>query len=79
MDPSRNKRIFVGYTDRSKHYRFYIPSYCQIDISRDVIFDEDETFSKSKKNHTDEDQEEEHEAPKVEETCNIPLRNVEEE
>ena len=79
LDPSRKKGIFVGYSDQSKSYRVYIPGYHHIDINRSVIFDEDATFSKSRKIHANEDQEEEHEAPIVEETCNIPLSNVEEE
>ena len=27
LDPSRNKRICVGYNDKSKSYRVYIPSF----------------------------------------------------
>ena len=61
--------MFVGYSDNSKAYRVYIPGYFQIQISRDVIFDEDATFSKSRKNLVDEDREGEHEAPIYEETC----------
>ena len=38
----------------------------QIDISRDVIFDEDVAFSKSINSHTNEYKDYEHEAPKVE-------------
>ena len=58
LDPSRKKGIFVGYSDHSKAYRVYILSYRQINISRDVIFDEDTTFSKSRKNHVEENKEE---------------------
>ena len=65
LDPFRKKGIFVGYSDQSKAYRVYIPGYRQIEINKDVIFDEDASFSKFRKNHVDEDQEEENEAPKV--------------
>ena len=58
LDPSGKKGIFVGYNDQSKSYRVYIPGHRQIEISRDVIFDEDATFSNSINNHTDEYQEE---------------------
>ena len=61
MDPSGKKGIFVGYSDQGKYYRVYIPGYCHIDINRYATFDEDSTLSKSRKNHVDEDHEEEHE------------------
>ena len=67
------KQIFFGYNDRSKAYRVYIPGYCQIEINREVTFYEDATFSKSKKNHADEDHEEEHEAPIVVETNRLTV------
>ena len=79
MDPSGKKGIFIGYSEQSKAYRIYIPGYCQIEISIDVTFDEDATFNKSRKNHEYEHHEEEHEAPRVEETSRILDRDVEEE
>ena len=54
--------MFVGYSEQSKAYRIYIPGYCQIELSRDVTFDEDRSFKKSKK---DKEDEEEHETPRV--------------
>ena len=71
LDPSKKKGIFVGYSDQQKSYRVYILVFLQIEINKDVIFDEDVAFNKSRKNHVDEDQEEEHEAPRM------PVRNVE--
>ena len=62
LDPSRKKGLFVGYSEHSKSYRIYIPGYRQIELSRDVTFDEDTTFRKSRKNREDE---EEHESPRA--------------
>ena len=41
LDPSGKKGIFVGYFESSKAYRIYFLGYKNIDISRDVTFDED--------------------------------------
>ena len=62
LDPSRKKGLFVEYSEQLKSYRIYIPGYHQIDISRDVIFDEDSALKKSSK---DKEYEEEHETPKT--------------
>ena len=43
-------RVFVGYNDTSKAYRIYFPGFKKIDISRDVNFDEDSTYFKSRSN-----------------------------
>ena len=48
LDPP-GKDIFVGYSEKSKAYRIYFPGYKKIDISRDVTFDEDSTYNKSRK------------------------------
>jgi hypothetical protein len=48
LDPSGKKGIFVGYSETSKAYRVYIPGHQQIETSRDVTFDEDATFSRSR-------------------------------
>jgi hypothetical protein len=47
LDPSGKKGIFVGYCEVSKAFKIYIPSHHQIEISRDVTFDEDVTLNKS--------------------------------
>jgi hypothetical protein len=44
MDPSRKKRIFVGYCEVSKAFEIYIPGYHHIEINKDVTFDEDEAL-----------------------------------
>ena len=54
--------MFVGYSEQSKAYRIYIPGYRQIELSRDVTFDEDLAFRNSKKDREDE---EEHETIKA--------------
>ena len=56
LDPLGNKGLFVGYSDHSKSYRIYISGYCQIELSRDVTFDEDAAFKKSKKYKEDEEE-----------------------
>ena len=65
MESTGNKRIFVGYSESSKACRVYIPSFKKIETSRDVTFDEDAAFSRSKPNHTDEVHDEEPEAPRA--------------
>ena len=62
MEPSGKKGIFVGYNETSKSYRIYVPGQRQIEVSRDVTFDEDATFLRSE-SHLDVETEE-HEAPK---------------
>ena len=49
LDSSRRKGIFVGYSESSKDYRIYVPGFKKIDISKDVTFDEDSTYKKSRK------------------------------
>ena len=65
LDPSNKKGIFVGYNESSKTYRVYNPSFTQIKTSRDVIFDEDTTFSRSRPNRANEVHDEEPEAPRA--------------
>ena len=47
LNPSRRKGVFVGYNDTSKVYRIYFPGFKNIDISKDVTFDEDSAYKKS--------------------------------
>ena len=49
VDPLGRKGIFVGYSKSSKAYRIYFPGFKKIDISRDVTFDEDLAYNKSRK------------------------------
>jgi len=48
LDPSGKKGIFVGYSESSKGYKIHIPGHRMIEVSRDVTFDEDATFSRSR-------------------------------
>jgi hypothetical protein len=65
LDPFGRKGIFVGYSDTSKAYMIYIPGHRKVEINRDVTFDENATFSKSKQSRAEEAHEEENEVPKV--------------
>jgi hypothetical protein len=48
LDPSGRKGTFVGYNESSKAYRIYIPGQRQIKVSKDLIFEEEITFRRSK-------------------------------
>ena len=62
MDPFGNKGTFFSYSETSKDYRIYVSSQWQIAASKDVNFDEDLAFQRSRESHIDIDMEE-HEAP----------------
>jgi hypothetical protein len=47
LDPSGKKGTFVGYSESSKAYRIYILGQRQIEVSRDVIFEEEIAFQRS--------------------------------
>ena len=49
-----------------KAYRIYFPGYKKIDISRDVAFDEDTSYNKSRKTPVEETKEAE--APRIHDT-----------
>ena len=49
LDPSGRKGIFVGYNDTIKAYRIYYPRLKKIDISKDITFDEDSAYFKSRR------------------------------
>ena len=44
MEPSRKKGVFVGYSETSKEFRIYVPGERHVEVSRDVTFQEEETF-----------------------------------
>ena len=66
LDPSGRKGIFVGYSESSKAYRIYFLGFKKIDIIRDVTFDEDSAYNKSRKRLAEEPKE--IEAPKIYDT-----------
>jgi hypothetical protein len=47
LEPSGRKGTFVGYNEFSKAYRIYVPGQRQIEVSRDVTFEEEVAFHKS--------------------------------
>ena len=47
----------MGYSESSKVYRIYFPGFKKIEISRDVTFDEDSTYIKSRKKSAEEPKE----------------------
>jgi hypothetical protein len=48
LEPTTKKGIFVGYSETSKTFRIYIPSLRKIVVRRDVRFEEDRAFRKSR-------------------------------
>ena len=73
LDPSGKKGLFVGYIEKSKSYRIYIPWYRQIELGRDVTFEEDTSFKKSNKDNEDEEENETKKYAKIPK----PVRNKE--
>ena len=57
LDPARKKGIFVGYSNPSKAYKIYIKEGHHIEVRRDVIFDENIAFKRSKEISSDSDEE----------------------
>ena len=57
LDPSGKKGIFVKYFESLKAYRIYFAGFKKIDISRDVTFDEDTAYNKSRKRPLEEPEE----------------------
>ena len=80
MEPSGKKGIFVGYSETSKAYHIYVPSQRQIAVSRDISFDEDATFLRSRESHHDVELED-HESPHDAEVLvpNYPHSNMKRE
>ena len=48
LDFTSIKGIFIGYRLSSKAYRFYVKEGLQIEVSRNVIFDENHAYKRSK-------------------------------
>jgi hypothetical protein len=51
FDPSSRKGTFVGYSESSKAYRIYIPGQRQIKVGKDVSFEEEVAFRRSRGSH----------------------------
>ena len=58
LDATSLRGIFVGYSASSKAYKIYIKEDYQIEVSRDVVFDENIAYKKSKDVPVDFDEEE---------------------
>ena len=58
LEPSGKKRTFVGYSESSKAYIIYIPKSRQIEVSRDVTFEEDMVVRKGRGSNMEIDDEE---------------------
>ena len=63
LDPLGKKGIFLGYFERSKAYRIHFLGFKKINISRDVTFDKDSAYNKSRKRPA-----EETEVPRIHDT-----------
>lgn len=48
LEPSGKKGIFMGYSETSKAFWIFIPGHNQIELSRDVIFEEDIAFKRAR-------------------------------
>jgi hypothetical protein len=48
MEPTAEKGIFVGYNEVSKAYRIYIPALKRVVVRRDVKFEEQKAFERSR-------------------------------
>jgi hypothetical protein len=48
LEPSGRKGTFVGYSEFSKAYQIYISGQRQIELSRDVTFEEEVAFKESR-------------------------------
>jgi hypothetical protein len=55
--PTGRKGTFVVYSESSKAYRIYIPSQIQIEVSKDVTFEEEVALRKSRGSHMENDSE----------------------
>ena len=58
LEPLGKKGNFVGYSETSKAYQIYILIERQIEVSRDVTFDEEVAFKRSRESHMEIDGEE---------------------
>ena len=57
LESSGRKGIFMGFSEILKDYKIYFPGFKNINISRDVTFDEDSSYNKSRKRPTEEPEE----------------------
>ena len=48
LEPTAKKGIFVGYAETAKAFRIYLPSQRKVVVRRDVKFEEEWAFRKSR-------------------------------
>ena len=48
LEPTAKKGIFVGYNETSKAFHIYLPSQRKVVLRRDVKFEEERAFRKSR-------------------------------
>ena len=48
LEPTAEKGIFVGYSETSKAFQIYIPAQRRVVVRRDVKFEEDRAFRRSR-------------------------------
>lgn len=48
MEPTAEKKIFVGYSEVLKAFRLYIPALRRVVVRRDVKFEEQRAFQRSR-------------------------------
>ena len=56
MDPTAEKGIFVGYDETLKAFHIYLPSQRKVVVRRDVKFEEERAFRKSRESEYGEQQ-----------------------
>ena len=56
MDPTIEKGIFVGYDETAKAFRIYLPSERKVVVRRDVKFEEERAFRRSRESEQGEQQ-----------------------
>ena len=66
MDPLGKMGIFVGYSESSKAYIIYFLGFKKINISKDITFDKDSSYIKSRKRPVEEP--EETKVPRIQDT-----------
>jgi len=55
LNPAGKQGTYVGYSESVKAYRIYIPDQRKMDLSRDVTFEEDVAYRRSKRTNSDSD------------------------
>ena len=55
LDPTGKQGIFVGYSESTKAYQIYIPEQRKMELSKDVTFEEDVAYRRSRRSDWDSD------------------------